>query len=111
MIKNVTRNKEIVENHHILKGVLSKGMGLMFRPKTKDGYIFEFDNVINLNFHTCFMFFNIDMIFLDENKRVVQIERNVKPYEFVDGHKFKYAIETMAHKCNHVQKGDIINWE
>lgn len=111
MIKNKTRNKEIVSKHYILEGIISKGMGLMFRPKTKEGYIFTFKNISNMNFHTCFMFFCIDIIFLDENKKVIQIARNVKPYRFIDGKNFRYVVEVSSHKANQVQKGDILEWD
>jgi uncharacterized protein len=110
MITNKTRKEKVVDKHFIIEGFISQGMGLMFRPKTNDGYIFEFNNISNMNFHTCFMFFNIDIIFLDQDKKVVQIARNVKPYRFINGKNFKYTIELASHKANNVQKGDILEW-
>lgn len=33
--------------------------------------------------HTCFMRYNLDAIFLDENDKIVAIKRSIKPFSFI----------------------------
>lgn len=108
-IYNKTRNEKVVEKHHIIKNLVMQGFGLMFRPRTDDGYVFEFKKPINISFHTSFMFFSIDIVCLDEKGVVLAVKRDVKPFRFVRCFG-KYVIELAAHKANRIMKGDVLEW-
>jgi len=56
--------------------------GLMFKSKPEP-MLFVFDEPKKHSFHTFFMRFPIDFVFMDEQKRVVEIHENVKPWRFV----------------------------
>jgi len=59
-----------------------KFMGLMLRS-SPEPLLFVFDSAGRYGFHTFFMRFPIDFIFLDEHKRVVETRENVKPWRLV----------------------------
>jgi uncharacterized protein len=57
-------------------------VGYMFTalPKDDDGIMFYVG--ASNSIHTCFMRFNLDLIFLRPNGEVVKIYRNLKPWRF-----------------------------
>ena len=75
------------------KSLLSKIMGLMFRwPKY--GAIFINKKPAKYDLHTFFVFYPIDILFLDENHKIIKIYKNIKPFKFyIQGVKCKYIIE------------------
>jgi len=87
--------KNKVLNLKKCESVFSKLRGLMFRFKLKeDGLIFIFDKEKEVDLHMFFVFFPIDVICLDENKKIVKIIKNVKPFTFlIKCPKSKYIIE------------------
>ncbi|SFH34187.1 hypothetical protein SAMN05660649_04818 [Desulfotomaculum arcticum] len=46
--------------------------------------------------HTCFMRFNIDVLFIGKNNEVVKVVRNMAPFRFAAAIKAKYVIELPA---------------
>jgi len=95
MIKNKTKNSVLVENKKILSSVLSRAKGLMFSKKILDiGYIFKFSKPKKIDLHMFFVFYAIDVLFLDDNKRVIEIKENFKPFTiYVSKNKASYVIE------------------
>ena len=83
MIKNLTNKKVIATNSKIAKSSLKKAIGLMFSKKIKDkGLIFVFDHESIIPLHMFFVFYPIDVLFLNNNKEVVEIKENFKPFTF-----------------------------
>lgn len=112
MIINTSKGKKLAGKSHILSSMLAKGVGLMFHKPIKDeGFVFVFDSLKKVNFHMLFVFFPIDMLFLDEKKRVVDIRRNVKPFTLNISSKAKYVIELPANSTKNTDVGDIIRWD
>jgi uncharacterized membrane protein (UPF0127 family) len=73
------KNKNIVlaEDIQLAEGVFSRLKGLMFEKKIKgDGILLRPCNSI----HTFFMNFNIDVIFLSKNYKIIKILRNMPPW-------------------------------
>ncbi|MBN1502426.1 DUF192 domain-containing protein [Candidatus Woesearchaeota archaeon] len=95
MIKNKTKNTVICENTKILSSVFSKAKGLMFSRKIKDtGFIFIFNKPTRVDLHMFFVFFPIDVLFLDKHKKVVEIKENLKPFAiYFSKNKAKYVVE------------------
>lgn len=95
MIKNKTKNFVLAKNKRILTTIFSKAKGLMFSKKINDtGYIFVFSKPRKIDLHMFFVFYPIDVLFLDENKKVVEIKENLKPFTFyVSKNKAKYVVE------------------
>lgn len=69
--------------------------GLMF-SKQKN-LLFVFDDERIRSFHMFFVFFPIDLIFLDSKKRIVEIKENFLPFTlYTPKRAFRYAVETNA---------------
>lgn len=69
--------------------------GLMFSKKRN--LLFVFDDERIRSFHMFFVFFPIDLIFLDSKKRIVEIKENFMPFTFYTPKvAFRYAVETNA---------------
>ena len=74
---------------------ISKFIGLMFHKKTDKSYIFPFTKEMKQSLHTFFCFYPITVLFLNENKELVEIKR-MKPFQFYfSKNKAKYVVESM----------------
>ena len=116
LIKNLTKNITISYNAKLCEDNFSKFIGLMlskqakidkrflvprnskeFLGKQSRALIFKFkrDKIISL--HMFFVFYPIDVLFLDKNKIVVDTKENFKPFTFYKSKKkAMYAIELSA---------------
>jgi len=95
MIINKIKKTVLAKNKKILKNIFSKSLGLMFSKKIKNrGLIFKFKKEKLHSIHMLFVFFPIDILFLDKNKKVIEIKENLKPFSFYCSKtKAKYFIE------------------
>src|SRR3990172_13056405 len=76
-------NKQITKQTKILKSLITHTIGLMFSLPNKvknKAYIFSFNSEKRRSLHMFFVFYHIDVIFLDKNKKVVEILENFKPF-------------------------------
>ncbi len=91
-IKNTTKKTLLAKNAKICKSVLSKTLGLMFSKPQPLIFIFNKEKIIPL--HMFFVFYPIDVLFLDKNKIVVEIKENFKPFTiYTSKNKALYIIE------------------
>lgn len=82
----------IVDIDCFCKSIFSKSIGLMFsKPKN---IVLEFKKPRRIGLHMLFVFYPIDVLFLDENKKIVEIKENLGPFWFYSSKKnAKYAVE------------------
>ncbi len=94
-IINKTRKAILVENQVLRKSPLELAVGLMFHKKLKDTcMIFDLGKEKKVSFHMFFVFFPIDIIFLDGNKRIVDMKENFMPFTIYNNKSpAKYAVE------------------
>lgn len=93
MIKNKTKKTVICKNVKILTTVLQKAIGLMFHKKITDvAYVFVFEKPMRVDLHMFFVFFKIDLLFLDENKKVIEIKERFKPFALYYSKKEVYYV-------------------
>ncbi len=87
------RNGEIIAyDFKLCKNVLQQARGLMFSGKKTLVFIFKKEKHTPL--HMFFVFFPIDVFFLDNSKKVVEIKKNLKPFAMYNPQKkAKYIIE------------------
>jgi len=80
-IVNTTKQETLASDVREAKSFLARLIGLMFKPGLgrEQGLIFYQASGI----HTFFMRFNIDVIFLDKEFRVVRIVKNLGPWQGV----------------------------
>ncbi|MBI2523171.1 DUF192 domain-containing protein [Candidatus Woesearchaeota archaeon] len=92
-IKNATKELIIAKNVGICRNIFSKSLGLMFLIKPKPLiFIFKKEKIIPL--HMLFVFYPIDILFLNKNKIVAEIKENFKPFSFyTPKNKAQYVIE------------------
>jgi uncharacterized membrane protein (UPF0127 family) len=80
-------------DYKICKSAISKALGLMFSRKRN--LLFEFDREQKVSLHNFFVFYPINLVFLDKNKKVIEIKKNFKPFTFYTSKtKVKYLLET-----------------
>ena len=72
MIRNKTKSSIIAKEYNRCESVWSKAIGLMFRRKIAP-MVFIFDTERRVSLHMFFVFNAIDVLFLDDKKKVVEI--------------------------------------
>jgi len=93
MLKNITKNSIIDENPRIYSSVLSQARGLMFSLKPRT-LIFPFRKSKRISLHMWFVFFPIDVVFLNEQREVVEVLHSFRPFRwYTSKEKAWYAIE------------------
>jgi|SRR3989344_3936923 len=94
IIRNLTRNAVISENAKFVDNAISQSLGLMFSKKQNKSLIFRFSREKMISLHMFFVFYPIDVIFLDKNKIVVDKKESFRPFTFYKSRKkAMYAIE------------------
>lgn len=94
MIKNLTKNIIISRNIRFCNNVVSKAIGLMFSKKSDKSLIFTFKKEKIMPLHMLFVFYPIDVLFLDKEKKVVEMKENFRPFSYyTPKNKAKYVIE------------------
>ncbi len=91
----------------------SKFLGLMFRKNKDLALIFKFKKPKKHSIHTFFVFFTIDLIFLDNNNKIIEIKKDLKPFSiYFPRNKYLTLVELPKGKidyCN-IKKGDILKF-
>lgn len=92
MIINKTKNIFLSQREIICKTFLSQLRGLMFRPRRNLIMVFPEEKTISL--HTFFVFYPIDVLILEGDKKIIEIKRNFKPFTLWNAQKKgKYVVE------------------
>jgi uncharacterized membrane protein (UPF0127 family) len=73
------KNQIIAKNVILLKSFFRQAIGLRFSIKQKN-LIFDFKKERNETIDMFFVFYPIDLIFLDKDKNVVELKENFKPF-------------------------------
>ena len=79
MIKNISKKTVLSDKFQLCESLFSKAIGLMFSLKPKT-LIFKWDKNVKANIHMLFVFFPIDIIWLDKDKRVLTSKKSLKPF-------------------------------
>jgi len=91
-IKNTTKDLVIAGKHKMCNSLWGKARGLMFSPPRN--LIFSYPDERRVSLHMFFVFFPIDVAFLNSNKEIVEIKENFKPFTVHSPkNKAKYVVE------------------
>lgn len=91
---NSTKSSVIEENIEFCDDNFSKFLGLMFSKRQNKALIFKFEKEKMISLHMFFVFYPIDVLFLDRNKIVVDKKENFMPFTFCKSKKrAMYAVE------------------
>ena len=94
MAVNSTKKAIIIKNSRIIDGNIAKFIGLMFSKKKNMALIFKFRKEKKIALHMLFVFYPIDVLFLDKNNIVVDKKDNFKPFTLYNSKKkAMYAVE------------------
>ena len=86
----------------------SKLRGLMFSPKRALVFVFDRDERVPL--HMWFVFFPIDVLYLDRQRRVVEIKKGLRPFAFyAPRNKARYVVEIPGKTT--VKVGDVVTFK
>lgn len=91
-IKNTTKKILLAKNAKVCKNIFSISVGLMFSKPKSLIFVFKKEKIIPL--HMFFVFYPIDILFLNKNNVIIEIKENFKPFCFyTPKNKAKYVIE------------------
>ncbi len=113
MLKNITKKTIITKKVKYCNNIFSKGIGLMFSKRVDKALIFDFFKEKIISLHMLFVFYPIDVLFLDDKNKVVEIKENFKPFTFyTPKKKARYVIEMLngVVKSSKTAVGDTIQF-
>ena len=110
MITNKTTNKIISNKESVCNNVFSQTLGLMFSKRKN--LIMVFNKERNISLHNFFVFYPINVLVLNENKKVIEIKNNFRPFTFWNSkNKVKYLIELGKDESkNKVKVNDLLEF-
>ena len=116
MLSNKTTKKKIIGKTFLAETHWQKMKGLMFEDVKKFNYGLIFclprESVANATIHMLFVFFPIDIVYLDKSKKVVDIAKNILPFSlgYAPKKPSKYFIELPAGKSKGIKIGNRLEW-
>jgi uncharacterized membrane protein (UPF0127 family) len=91
---NETKKQILAKKARFCKSEFSKIRGLMFTKRIKKALIFVFRKESLQHIHMFFVWYPIDVLWLDKNKKIVQLKENLKPFRIILAKRpAKYIIE------------------
>lgn len=112
MLKNKTTNKVLAKQVISFKSFWKIGTGLMFRTKKyckNKAFLFYLNEKRKYSITMLFVFFALDVIFLDKDMKVIEIKNNLKPFaHYKPKNKFSYMIEILHNKKKDVSVDDVL---
>ena len=110
MLKDKTKDRIVVGKIKICRTSFQKAKGLMFSRRIKDeALLFPCKKEKRVSLHMFFVFFPIDVLFADKDKRVIEMKENFRPFSFyAPRKKSMYAVELPAGaiRKNSIEIGD-----
>lgn len=71
MLRNLSKRENICNKVKLCNNIFCKSIGFMFSKKDEDlALIFEFSYEKIVPLHMFFVFYSIDVLFLDEDKKI-----------------------------------------
>jgi len=108
--------KVLMKNVRFASNTWERTKGLMFEDKKNFNYalIFEFlmESKIGCSLHMLFVFFPIDVLFLDKNKIIVD-KTTLTPFilNYTPKKAAKYVIEMPEKKISQLRIGQKVEWD
>lgn len=97
-----------------LKTLFEKSLGFMFSKNNNKVLLFDMKHLVRYSITNIFVFFSLDLIFLDENNNVVDFKKQFLPFSFryIPIKKYRYLIEipSIIGLTKKIQLGDNIRF-
>lgn len=106
----------LAEDYLLCETVGSKARGLMFRSKSyldEHCLIFAFDKPQYHGIHMFFVFYPIDLLFLDDKFCVVELKKGFRPFSLYNSEcRAKYVLELLSGTIDSTKTsvGDFVSW-
>ena len=116
MLFNKTKKKQVMANVKLATTTFNKLKGLMFENQQRFDYALVFplprESIAMATIHMLFVFFPIDVVYLDKNKRVVDIVRQLQPFtpSYSPKKPSKFFVELPAGKSKGISMGNELSW-
>ncbi len=111
-MKTFHKNNLLADQTKYYTNIFSKTKGLRFSKPLKEKQalilVAEKESIRETMIDLLFVFFPIDVLWLDKNKRVVDMRRSVKPFTFliIPKRPAKYVVELKEGMANNINLGD-----
>jgi len=108
---NVTKKSKITTGVIACSTLWQKARGLMFRKQANLIFIEKEEKYIPL--HMLFVFYPIDVVYLNKEKEVVDVKQNFLPFSFYSPKKkAQYVLELQEGtiRAAKIEKGDILDF-
>ncbi len=115
MLINLSRNSVLCEKVRFARSSFERFKGLMFERESNFDYalVFElpFESRLGASIHMLFVFFPIDVVYLDSDKRVVDVV-SAEPWGFnyTPRKPAKFFVELRRGLGKKVSVGDFLSW-
>ena len=104
-MKMYLNNKVVSESVHMANTISTRMIGLLNRKSLEEGESLLIEPCNSI--HTFFMRFNIDVVFLDKNFKVVKIIRNMPPWRITLPYfKVRSVLEASGNSLAMINEGD-----
>lgn len=116
MLFNRSKKQAIANNVRLAKNAWQQFKGLMFEKKARFDYALVFDfgaeKKTGASIHMLFVFFPIDAVYLDSEKRAVDIGRNLQPFSlnYTPKRNARFLIELPVGKAEKIGIGNELEW-
>lgn len=116
MLLNKTTGKKVIDRILVAETHWQKMKGLMFEDPTKFNYALVFclprESLANAAIHMLFVFFPIDVVYLNKDRKVVDIARNLPPFSlgYAPKKPSKFFVELPAGKSKGIKLGHRLQW-
>jgi len=116
LLLNKSSGKKIIPSVKFARTSWQRLKGLMFENKDSFDYALVFElpseSVLQASVHMLFVFFPIDIVFLDRKKKVVDIARALQPFtpNFSPKKPAKFFVELPFGKADGIKEGDFLDW-
>ncbi len=117
MLFNKTTKRKVIGRIVLAQTPWQRLKGLMFEKpeRFKYGLVFALprESRSAATIHMFFVFFPIDVVFLNKGKRVVDIVRKLQPFtpSYTPKKPAKYLIELPEGKSRGVKEGHVLEWQ
>lgn len=113
MIKDLTQKTVLAHKYDRCDSFISRMLGLMFSRKPR-ALLMAFPTMQRIGIHMMFVFFPIDVVWLDGKRRVVALKRDLRSFSAItpeERAQFVIELPVGTIEKGRVGVGDHIDWE
>ncbi len=113
MLKDLTQKTVLAREYDRCDSFLSRMLGLMFSRKPR-ALLMVFPTMQRIGIHMMFVFFPIDVVWLDNTRRIVALKKDLRPFSAItpkERAQFVIELPIGMIEAGRMKVGDWIGWE